>query len=54
MPPQPYHPHLEERFNSHPVPSEDEQVRVSAVAMYILRIYTYRVDLVVMDRAGLT
>lgn len=28
MPPgsqQPYHPHLEERFNSHPVPSEDEQ-----------------------------
>ena len=24
---QPYHPHLEERFNSHPVPSEDEQAR---------------------------
>ena len=25
----PYHPHLEERFNSHPVPSEDEQARHS-------------------------
>lgn len=28
---QPYHPHLEERFNSHPVPSEDEQARFSTV-----------------------